>query len=172
MYTEHTHLHTHTYTHTEMAGIHGMIIDESAMEMARNVITGKKPGVWATFRFSSNNDRLLGDNFSTSDQISFRENWDIFVKHLADNADDTRYAVVDFQHENMNDNIVRSKLLFVLWAPDHASVKRKLVSTIHLKDVEKKLIHGFSPIIIQANDVSDLKYNEVLMRIQQRTSVF
>jgi hypothetical protein len=78
-------------------------------------------------------------------------------------CDDVRYAVVNFNYLSPTDCVRRSKLLFILWAPDEAPVKQKLMATMNYHYVKRQLegVVG-TTLSIQANDYSDLTYEHLI----------
>lgn len=157
-----------------MAGIHGMKVDDLAINYAESVLSGKDKGVWATFGYYEDEDDLLMADVLDRNVTGLgpKGRWNSFVKHLEMIPDDVRYGIVEFSHTNKRENVTRSKRIFVLWAPSAATTKSKLLATMHLKDVKDQLAHGSCSIVIQATCVEDLQYSTVLQRIKSKTSVF
>lgn len=155
-----------------MAGINGMNVTDLAMKYADNVLSGNKPGVWATFKYQ--NGALLDVDTLNTNQFGLgpKGRWQQFSDTLTAVQNDVRYGIVEFSHTNRRENVTRSKRIFVLWAPTNASTRMKMMATMHLKDVKTQLTSGSCSIIIQANCAEDLKYNTVLQRIRSKTSVF
>jgi cofilin len=79
-------------------------------------------------------------------------------------SDDCRYAVYDFEF-SLEDGGKRNKILFVLWAPDSAKIKNKMLYTSSKADLKKKLV-GIATEI-QATDASEIDYNAVLEKVSK-----
>lgn len=156
-----------------MTGISGMKVDSSAKDMADIVLNYKYRASWATFRY--HNDILIGDHFDGTCICSSTESdmdrnitkYRMFVDAIVMSDKDVRYAIVDFKYIDRSEGwcMTKSKRIFVLWAPDNASPRKKMLATIHLKDVQNQLTQQSCPIVIQANEKSDLIYENVLKRI-------
>ena len=69
-------------------------------------------------------------------------------------ADACRYGVVDYEYKSA-DGRATSKILFVVWAPDSAPIKSKMLIT-STKDAVKKKLVGIG-IEVQATDFSELQ---------------
>jgi len=85
--------------------------------------------------------------------------YEMFVKELPTN--DCRYAVFDFEYEQ--DGGRRNKILFVVWAPDSAKIKSKMLYASSKDAVRKKLV-GLG-VEIQATDLSEIDKAAVLERV-------
>jgi len=72
-----------------------------------------------------------------------------------------RYCVFDFDYEE--ENAKKSKILFVLWAPDVAKVKSKMIYTSS-KDAFRKKLVGIGTEI-QATDPSEIAEDVVLEKV-------
>jgi len=86
-----------------------------------------------------------------------------FVKALP--ADECRWGVFDFEFTVEGGN--RSKILFVLWAPDSAKIKGKMLYTSSKADLRKKLV-GIQTEI-QATDQSEIDFETVLEKAKKDT---
>ena len=74
-----------------------------------------------------------------------------FVANLP--ANQCRYAIFDFEYNLGNDGN-RSKILFVVWAPDTAKIKDKML-TASSKDALKKKLVGIS-VEVQATGLDEV----------------
>jgi len=92
-------------------------------------------------------------------------NYKDFVSALP--SDDCRYAVFDLEYTTKEDG-KRSKILFVLWAPDTSKIKGKMLYTSSKADLRKKLV-GISTEI-QATDLSEIDYDSVLDKASRGTT--
>jgi cofilin len=79
-----------------------------------------------------------------------------FVNELP--KDDCRYAIYDFQFDLEGGR--RNKILFILWAPDSAKIKSKMLYTSSKADLRKKLVGVATEI--QATDASEIDFDYVL----------
>jgi cofilin len=87
--------------------------------------------------------------------------YDEFLAQLP--ANDSRYAVVDFDYEE--EGAKRDKIVFALWNPDSASIKKKMLFTSSLQAFKKKLV-GIGAEI-QATDKSEIDRQAVLEKISR-----
>ena len=85
------------------------------------------------------------------------DSYDNFVASLPPN--DCRYAVYDFAFK-AEDGGDRNKILFVLWCPDSAKVKAKMIYTSTKDSIRKKLVGVGTEI--QATDKAEIAYDAVL----------
>jgi len=74
-------------------------------------------------------------------------------------ANDCRYGIFDLAF-TAEDGGQRSKIVFILWAPDSAKIKSKMLFTSSKADLKKKLV-GIATEV-QATDASEIDYNSVL----------
>merc|ERR1711907_780046 len=88
--------------------------------------------------------------------------YDDFVADLP--ANECRYGIFDLEYSKSDADGVRQKIVFVVWAPDSAKIKDKML-TASSKDAVKKPLVGISTEI-QATDPSEIEYNYVLEKVQ------
>merc|ERR1712014_305306 len=86
--------------------------------------------------------------------------YDSFVAALPPN--DCRYAVYDFGF-TAEDGGARNKILFVLWCPDTAKIKSKMIYTSTKDSIRKKLVGVGSEI--QATDKAEISHAAVLEKV-------
>jgi len=84
-----------------------------------------------------------------------------FVKALP--ANDCRYAVFDFPYEA--DGGQRNKILFIVWAPDSAKIKAKMLYASTRDAVRKKLVGVGTEI--QATDLAEIDREAVLEKVMR-----
>ncbi|CEL94944.1 unnamed protein product [Vitrella brassicaformis CCMP3155] len=96
-------------------------------------------------------------------QADKSKTYDDFLKELPE--EEPRYAVVDVPYDT-DDGRPQSKLVFFFWAPDTAKVKPKMVYASS-KDILKKKLEGLAKEI-QANDVSELAYDNVVTELKRK----
>lgn len=100
----------------------------------------------------------IGDDLKTVivEKTADQGTWEEFIAALP--KQDCRYGVFDFEYEAVGGG-KRNKLVFVVWAPDTAKVKAKMLYA-GSKDTLKKKLEGIQTEI-QATDVSEVDYQEV-----------
>uniref|UniRef100_A0A7S4MRM4 ADF-H domain-containing protein n=1 Tax=Vannella robusta TaxID=1487602 RepID=A0A7S4MRM4_9EUKA len=79
-------------------------------------------------------------------------------------ANECRYGIFDMEYSKSDADGIRQKIVFVVWAPDTAKIKDKML-TASSKDALKKQLIGISTEI-QATDPSEIAYDYVLEKIQ------
>jgi len=89
--------------------------------------------------------------------------YDEFVQQLPPN--DCRYAIYDF-HFDTGKAGMREQLIFIVWCPDTASVRTKMLYAAS-KDALKKKLVGINHEI-QATEHSDLNQKDVTEKITSR----
>ncbi len=120
-----------------------------------------------------NNDSTLkvdsiDDGITSTD---FNGHWVNFLNYLPEN--EVRYAVINFEYFSPIDKITRRKRVFIMWAPDGASQKYKLMVSIYSRSVQDELSNGFGyPVRIQTDNISDLSYEAILKKIEQSCCCF
>ena len=83
-------------------------------------------------------------------------------EHLPEN--DCRYAVYDFEYERGQGEGVRNKICFIVWSPDTAKVKSKMLYASSKDAIRKKLVGVANEI--QATDSAEVSYDTVLDRVR------
>ncbi|ESO10948.1 hypothetical protein HELRODRAFT_167462 [Helobdella robusta] len=86
-----------------------------------------------------------------------------FVHQLP--SDDCRYAIYDFHFETNNAGS-RDQLIFIVWCPENAPTKSKMLYASS-KDALKKKLVGITHEI-QANEHSDLNHSEITDKVLSR----
>ncbi|KAL1823726.1 hypothetical protein DCAR_0311735 [Daucus carota subsp. sativus] len=87
------------------------------------------------------------------------ESYDDFTNSLP--ADECRYAVFDFDFTT-NENVQKSKIVFVAWSPDTSRVRMKMVYASS-KDRFKRELDGIQ-VELQATDPSEMSLDIVKAR--------
>jgi len=87
--------------------------------------------------------------------------YDEFLQDMqaARSAGECRYAVYDAEYTTSNGQH-RNKLVFILWAPEDAKLKQKMVYTSS-KDAIKKKVDGIAKEI-QATDNDEISWEHIL----------
>jgi len=111
---------------------------------------------YALFKLNADQSAVVVD--STAPPSASYED---FVKALP--ANDCRYAVFDFAYEAEGGQ--RNKILFVVWAPDSAKIKSKMLYASSKDAVRKKLV-GVG-VEIQATDLSEIDRQSVMEKVQR-----
>lgn len=106
---------------------------------------------WATFRVEENEGSVLTD---ATGEISGAH--DDFLKALPDG--ECRYAVYDYKYTNA-DGCEYSKLVFIVWNPDTARLKNKMLYA-STKDFFKSRLSGIA-VEIQATDHDEVSESEL-----------
>jgi cofilin len=109
---------------------------------------------YAIFKINDNASEIVVDSVAPPTAT-----YDQFVKALP--ANDARYAVFDFEYTF--EGAQRNKILFVVWAPDTAKIKQKMLYASSKDSVKKKLV-GLGAEI-QATDLSEIDKEAVLERV-------
>ena len=136
----------------------GIAVNEEVIQTFQELKLGKKIQ-YAIFRINDDNTEVIVEKVQKDSSAS----WDEFTGSLP--KDDCRYAVYDFPFQV--DGGQRNKLLFVVWAPDTAKIKNKMLITSTKDAVRKKMV-GVG-IEIQATDASEIDLEEVTQRCQSTT---
>jgi len=109
----------------------------------------------------------LSDDFSqviVEKTAPANASYDEFKAGLPSN--DCRYAVFDFEF-TAKEGGQRNKIVFILWAPDSAKVKAKMLYTSTKADFRKKLV-GIATEV-QATDASEIAYEAILEKAARDT---
>ena len=121
-----------------------------------NEIKLQKTCRYVLFKINDSNDEIVLE--ATGEKGASYED---FTGKLP--ADDCRYAVFDFEYEQ--DGGLRNKLLFVVWAPDTAKLKRKMLIASS-KDAFRKQLVGIGAEI-QATDKSEVDRDAVMEKVNR-----
>eukprot|EP00007_Cunea_sp_BSH-02190019_P006781 CAMPEP_0174228922 /NCGR_PEP_ID=MMETSP0417-20130205/22_1 /TAXON_ID=242541 /ORGANISM="Mayorella sp, Strain BSH-02190019" /LENGTH=139 /DNA_ID=CAMNT_0015306411 /DNA_START=38 /DNA_END=457 /DNA_ORIENTATION=+ len=135
----------------------GIAVNEEVITTYQDLKLGKKIQ-YAIFRINEANTDVVVEKVQKEET-----SWDEFTGSLP--KDDCRYAVYDFAFQV--DGGQRNKLLFVVWAPDTAKIKNKMLITSTKDAVRKKLV-GIG-LEIQATDFSEIDIEEITQRCQSTT---
>ncbi|ORY73909.1 cofilin [Protomyces lactucae-debilis] len=133
----------------------GVILSDECVKAFNELKLGKTLR-YVIYTFNSNNTEIVVEHKSDSGD------WEDFTAKLPEN--ECRYAVYDVKYEKGGDG-VRSKLVFIFWAPDTAKVKSKMVSASS-KDTIRRALNGVG-IEVQATDSSEVEYDAVLEKVQR-----
>jgi len=109
---------------------------------------------YVLFRINDTAQEIVVDS-SAPPTASYSE----FVKALP--ANDARYAVYDFEYQFEGGQ--RNKILFVVWAPDSAKIKQKMLYAASKDALRKKLV-GIG-VEVQATDLAEIDHEAVLEKV-------
>jgi len=87
---------------------------------------------YITYKITDDLKEIVVDQVAQSNT-----SWDDFVATLP--KGDCRYAVYDFEY-TADDGGKRNKILFILWSPEGAKVKPKMLYTSSKDGIRKKLV--------------------------------
>lgn len=114
-------------------------------------------------------ERLKGDG--AGDKISCNSTeWESFCKKLP--TDDCRYAVFDYYMEHAQQaagNRVIEALILVVWIPDTANIRNKMIYASSKDEIKKKLL-GLQAEV-QATDHDELSPDTVEQKIKSSKSL-
>ncbi|WWC60541.1 cofilin [Kwoniella dejecticola CBS 10117] len=97
-------------------------------------------------------------------KTSEEKDFDTFVNELPEK--ECRWAVYDFEFTLPGGEGVRNKLVFVVWSPDDANVKNKMMFASS-KDALRRRLEGIH-IEIQATDFSEITKDAILEKALRR----
>jgi len=100
------------------------------------------------------------ESSKSGDAAALQSDYESFVEELP--SKEGRYAVYDFQY-TLKDGGLRNKLLFIVWAPDSAPIKEKMLYASS-KDAIKKKFTGIA-FELQGTDLDEVAYDEVYQKI-------
>ena len=110
---------------------------------------------YAIFKISDDLSSVVLE--TTSSEAS----WESFTSALPQNS--CRYVVYDFDFKS-DDGRDMSKILFIVWAPDSAKIKEKMLITSSKDAVKKKLV-GIGKEV-QATDASEVDKQAILDQVK------
>ena len=141
-----------------MAGITGLVLEEDITDF----FDRKNVNHWIMFRFSSDKHIEVDQGGGTG--------WNGMITKLP--LDEVRYVICNFGYISPSDKIQRSKLIFLMWAPESANIKEKLKVTMYCQEAKHLLSRRGIPISMQATDLSDVNTKMVVSKIKQHTTTF
>eukprot|EP00341_Mesodinium_pulex_P015770 CAMPEP_0116937284 /NCGR_PEP_ID=MMETSP0467-20121206/31406_1 /TAXON_ID=283647 /ORGANISM="Mesodinium pulex, Strain SPMC105" /LENGTH=138 /DNA_ID=CAMNT_0004619057 /DNA_START=51 /DNA_END=467 /DNA_ORIENTATION=+ len=134
-------------------GMSGVAVHDDVVEAYQNLKLGHKHK-YVIFKLNDDLTEVVVD-FTAGADASYDE----FVGKLPEN--DCRYVVYDFEYDAGEGK--RNKILFVVWAPDTAKIKSKMLYASTKDSVRKKLVGIGSEI--QATDLSEIDYDTVYEKV-------
>jgi len=120
---------------------------------------------WIIYKISDDWKEIVVEETSkTGDYAAFREK--LMSAKSKDKAGNEgigpRYAIYDFEYEAPGGEGKRSKITFIAWSPDNASLKPKMMYSSS-KDAIKRSLNGIAAEV-QANDEDELEYDSIIAR--------
>jgi len=80
-------------------------------------------------------------------------------------TDACRYAVFDFEWNHTEDKKAMKKIIFVVWCPDTAAVKNKMLYASSKDKLKKSLDYV---VEIQATDFSEVSVDTVIQKLERK----
>jgi cofilin len=111
---------------------------------------------YVLFKMNADNTEVVVEKTGSSS-----ETYSSFAAGLP--KDHCRYALFDYEYQI--DGGRRDKILFILWAPDTAPIREKMIFT-STKDSIKKKLTGLQ-VEIQATDASELAEEVILEKVSR-----
>ncbi|RSH92754.1 cofilin [Saitozyma podzolica] len=118
---------------------------QECLEKYQELKTGKKL-VYVIYGLSEDKRSIVV--LKTSDE----KDYDKFVGELPEK--ECRWAVYDFEYTLPGGEGVRNKLCFIMWSPDDANIKNKMIFASS-KDALRRRLDGIA-IELQATDYSEI----------------
>ncbi|WVQ97015.1 cofilin [Kwoniella sp. CBS 9459] len=130
---------------------------QECLEKYQELKTGKK---LAYVIYGLSDDKRSIIVLKTSEEKDF----DTFVGELPEK--ECRWAVYDFEYTLPGGEGIRNKLVFVMWSPDDANVKNKMIFASS-KDALRRRLEGIH-IEIQATDFSEITKDAIMEKALRR----
>lgn len=108
---------------------------------------------YVLFNLSKDNTEIVVEKVSSSTE------YDDFIADLPES--ECRWAVYDFEFEKQ-DAGKRNKLTLVLWTPEAAKIKQKMLFTAHQDELRRQLA-GIA-VQIEGTEYSEVAYESVLAK--------
>ena len=140
---------------------------DECIEIARNVKARKSEA--CIFSVDEGNCKLDYYDESPKKNVDGRIAWEEFINHLPKNK--CAYGLTHITYISPADKVERSKLVFVLWAPDVAKIKEKMVISFSANGVIGKIGGGGISCRLEGNSVASVTYDEALEHALARSTV-
>ena len=131
----------------------GIAVTDEVVTVFNDIKMGHKHK-YAIFRINDDLTEVIIEKTSND------ADWSNFTNELPPKG--CRYIVYDLSFESA-DGGERSKILFIVWAPDSAKIKEKMLITSTKDNVKKKFV-GIGKEI-QATDMSEISLEEVTAQV-------
>jgi cofilin len=103
------------------------------------------------------------------ENASCQQKWQSFLEHLP--KEKCAYCFVNFSYISPSDNVERTKVIFVYWAPDRAKMKEKMVTAFSVNGILNKIGEGGISARLQAESLGSLDYSDVVQQVLARATV-
>ncbi|WVF70935.1 cofilin [Kwoniella sp. CBS 6097] len=130
---------------------------QECLEKYQELKTGKK---LAYVIYGLSDDKRSIVVLKTSEEKKFGT----FVEELPEK--ECRWAVYDYEYSLPGGEGIRNKLVFVMWSPDDANVKNKMIFASS-KDALRRRLEGIH-IEIQATDFSEITEEAIMEKALRR----
>ena len=147
---------TATANKVDGTSMSGVAVAEDCISVFNKVKLRSSGLQWAVFRVEETEGSVLTDATGAAGHGDYSA----FISALPDN--ECRYAIYDYEYVNSED-CVFNKLVFIIWNPDGARLKNKMLYA-STKDFFKSRLSGIA-VEIQATDLDEVSEEEL------RTSV-
>lgn len=141
----------------------GVAVDEQCLQAYSELKLHRKHR-YVVFGVSSDGAKIEVKGTSKTD-AGDREPFDKFVRTELP-ADDCRYVVYDFEYVKEGDAQAsrRNKIIFVVWSPQGAKIKSKMLYASS-KDALRKRLDGIA-VEVQATDLDECSYDSVYDKVK------
>ena len=140
--------------------------DDHCVHLAQTVLRGKGTP-YVIFSIDRLSNTCIPHPCDPSSSLKDKEQWEKFTDSLP--KDNCAYGIVTFKYLSPADGVRRSKTVFVLWAPERAPVKEKMMLAFSSKGIKKMIGGGGIPV--QAEGAHELDYEHVLTQVLSRLTV-
>ena len=145
-----------------------MHLSSEAQDLYSNVFWGKLQG--GTIRIVSDSLCDIGCAFPKSEEKDFSIEWYRMIQSLP--SDQCAFLVANFDYISVTDQVQRSKVLFIIWAPNEAPVKQKMLSAFCSKAIIDECGRGGGiGARLQGANMADLDYDVVKEKILRTSTV-
>jgi len=136
----------------------GVAISDTCVESYNSLKLGHQFR-YVTFKISDNLKEVVVDKTAPNTKgADIKSEYENFVRTSLP-AEECRYVVYDFEFK-AEDGGDRNKIVFILWAPDNAKTKPKMLYTSSKDALRKKLV-GIATEV-QGTDLAEVDYSSVL----------
>ncbi|TFY78958.1 hypothetical protein EWM64_g5048 [Hericium alpestre] len=133
----------------------GVSVNPDCLQQFQELKLGKKLK-YIIFTLSPDNTEVVVAKTSTS------RDYEEFVEELPEG--ECRWAVYDFEYQK-GDEGKRTKLCFIMWSPDDAKIKQKMLFASS-KDALRRSLVGIATEI-QGTDPSEVAYESILDKVDR-----
>lgn len=147
----------------------GVTVDEDCLAQYRHLqrkINGLKHK-FIIYKVSDDRTKIVVEKTddketrTAADQTNNEEAFESFVAALP--SDECRWATYDFEYD-LGDAGKRSKIVFIAWSPDEATIRKKMVFASSTEALRRAV--GVASVI-QATDTSEVAYETILEKVKK-----